>query len=145
MAVQHQIFADYFSRIYPKVETGDKIQAEREKLNYREVSKNAKVIDNEGIGVIVRFGNAENIIKKIRGKNSRTEKVLFGRDDMRSLQRFMVNLYQRDFDILQQKEQLEPLLEGKNLDLFVVNIGSYHKKLGVLINNRPTNEFYDCE
>ena len=147
LAVRHQIFADYFGRIYSKLDTGDKIQADREQLNYREVSKNAKVIDNEGIGVIVQFKSDNNdsfeIIKKIRGKNSRTDKVFFGREDMRSLQRFMVNLYPRDFDILQQKQQLQPLLEGKNLDLFVVNEGSYNAQLGVLIDKRPTDEFYN--
>ena len=62
---------------------------------------------------------------------------------MRSLQRFMVNLSKQNFGKLEQKQQLQPLLEGKNLDLFIVDIGSYHKKLGVLIDERPTNEFYD--
>lgn len=146
LAVRHQIFADYFSRIFSKVETGKEIQIDREQLNYREVSKNAKVIDNEGIGVIVQFEGEENssfkIIKKIRGKNARTEKVIFGRNDMRSLQRLMVNLYPRDFEYLQNHGQLQPLLEGKNLDLFVVNEGSYNKQLGVLTDKRPTNEFY---
>ncbi len=143
LAVRHKIFADYFRRLYNVLDTGDKIQAEREKLNYRKVFQLAKVIDNEGIGVIVQFGNAENIIKKIRGKNLRTEKLLFGRDDMRSLQRFMVNLYPQNFAKLEQKKQLQPLLEGTNLDLFVVNVGSYHDELGVLIDERPSDEFYD--
>ncbi len=146
LATNHEIFSDYFRRVYQTADTGKEIQTAREGLNYREVSSKAKVIDNEGIGVIVQFEGKSNssieIIRKIRGKNSKSEIVFFGRDDMRSLQRFMVNLYPRDFDILQQKQQLQPLLEGKNLDLFVVDEGSYNKQLGVLTNERPTNEFY---
>ena len=142
LAVRHQIFADYFGRIYSKLDTGDHIQADREQLNYREVSKNARVIDNEGIGVIIKFGRSEELIRKIRGKNSKSENVIFGRNDMRSLQRFMVNLYKKDFDYLLNHGQLEPLLEGKNLDLYVVNDGSYNTQLGVLTDRRPTDEFY---
>ncbi len=142
LATNHTIFGDYFRRVYQSNDTGKEIQIERESLNFREVSRLAKVIDNEGIGVIVRFGKAEKIIKQIRGKNSNSPDVRFGRDDLRSLQRFMVNLYPRDFEKLNQKGQLQPLLEGKNLDLFVVNEGSYNTQLGVLTNERPTNEFY---
>jgi CRISPR-associated endonuclease/helicase Cas3 len=142
LAVNHEIFADYFGRIYPRVSTGDEIQKNREQLNFKEVAKDAKVIDNEGIGVIVPFGKAKEIIEKIRLKNFRTDKLIFFRDDMRSLQRFMVNLYPKDFDYLKNHGQLQSLIEGKELDLFVVNEGSYHKELGVLTANRPTNEFY---
>ncbi len=146
LATNHEIFSDYFRRVYQTANTGKEIQTAREGLNYREVSSKAKVIDNEGISVIVQFEGKESssfeIIKKIRGKNSKSDIVFFGRDDMRSLQRFMVNLYPRDFEILQQKQQLQPLLTGKSLDLFVVNEGSYNKQLGVLTDKRPTDEFY---
>lgn len=146
LATNHEIFSDYFRRVYQTADTGKEIQNAREKLNYREVSSLAKVIDKEGIGVIVQFEGKENssfeIIKKIRGKNSKSEIVFFGRDDMRSLQRFMVNLYPKDFEYLKSHGQLQPLLEGKDLDLFVVNEGSYSTQLGILTDKRPTNEFY---
>ncbi len=142
LAVNHEIFANYFGRIYSKVALGDEIQKNREQLNFKEVAKDAKVIDNAGIGVIVPYKKGIEIVKKIRAKNFRAEKLIFGRDDLRLLQRFMVNLHQRDFDYLLNHGQLQPLVEGKNLDLMVVNEGSYHEKLGVLTDNQPTNEFY---
>jgi hypothetical protein len=38
--------------------------------------------------------------------------------------------------------QIERLIPNRNLDLFVVNEGSYHAELGVLKEERPTDEFY---
>lgn len=147
LATKHEIFADYFRRVYQSNDTGGKIQTERQELNFREVSKIAKVIDNEGTGVIVPFGNSLEIIREIRGRgmnlNKKVDFADFGRDDLRKLQRFMVNLYPQDFEYLKSKGQLKLLLgEDKNLELFVVDEGSYHKKLGVLKEQRPTNEFY---
>ena len=144
LAVQHGIFADYFSRIYNRIDTGNEIQTDRKKLYFREVSGKAKVIDNEGIGVIVPYKKAKKIVEKIRMKNLKSKFTLFGKDDLRSLQRFMVNLYPKDFNILQELRQLKPLISGedKNLELFVVDEGSYNENLGVLTQNRPTNEFY---
>jgi hypothetical protein len=121
-------------------DTGKEIQDERKKLNFREVSSKAKVIENEGVAVIVPYRNAGKIVQKIRMKNLHTEKVVFGKDDLRSLQRFMVNLYPKDFEILQKGGQVTPLIPNKELELYVVNEGSYNAHLGVLTNERPINE-----
>lgn len=146
LGTNHEIFADYFRRVYQSNDTGQEIQADRESLSYREVSKKAKVIENEGIGVIIQYKNGVNIIQEICSRGMNLNKKVgfadFNRRDLRSLQRFMVNLYPRDFEYLNNHGQLDPLIAGKNLELFVVNEGSYHKKLGVLTNNKPTNEFY---
>lgn len=142
LATNHEIFADYFKRVYRLSETGKDIQDERAKLNFREVSAKAKVIENEGVAVIVPYKNALKIVQKIRNKNSRTEKVVFGKEDLRSLQRFMVNLYPKDFEFLQKFGQITPLIPNKELELYVVNEGSYNEHLGVLTNERPTNELY---
>ena len=146
LAIDHEIFGNYFSRVYQSNDTGQEIQTDRKNMNYREISRNAKVIDNEGIGVIVQFGKSFDLIEEIRGRGMNLNKNVdfadFKRDDLRNLQRFMVNLYPRDFEYLQNKGQLQPLLKDKNLELFVVNEGSYHKELGVLNEERPTNEFF---
>ncbi len=147
MATKHEIFADYFRRVYQSNDTGKEIQTERGNLNFREVAGKAKVIDNEGIGVIVPFGEALKIVEEIRRRGINLNKHVkfadFKRQDLRRLQRLMVNLYPRDFEYLKAKGQLKPLLsEEKNLELYVLNEGSYHKKLGVLKEERPTDEFY---
>lgn len=145
LVVRHQIFADYFGRIYSKLDTGDKIQADREQLNYREVSKNAKVIDNEGIGVIVPFENAIEIITEIRergiNKNRNTEFYDFKREDLRSLQRFMVNLWEKDFNALKDFGQLELLIPNKQIELYVVNKDIYDDDLGIKIEGKSPKDF----
>lgn len=142
LANDFEIFARYFKRIYQSNETGEEIQMDRRELKFQDTAKKAKVIDNKGIGVIVPFGKAKDLIEKIRLKNYRTEKLNFSREDFRSLQRLMVNLYPNDFQVLELMGQVERLIPNKNLDLFVINEGSYHAELGVLKEERPTNEFY---
>ena len=142
LATKHEIFGDYFKRVYRMTETGKEIQDERKQLNFREVSAKAKVIENEGVGVIVPYKNAKDIVRKIRLKNLHTETIIFGKGDLRSLQRYMVNLYPKDFEFLKKYGQLQPLIPNKELDLYVVDEGSYNDHLGVLTNERPTNELY---
>ena len=141
LATNYEIFGDYFKRVYRLSETGKEIQDERAKLNFREVSAKAKVIENEGIAVIVPYKNATEIVRTIRNKNSRTEKVVFGKEDLRKLQRFMVNLYPKDFEYLQKIGYAELLIPNKELELYVVSKYAYDENLGVLINGTPTHEF----
>ncbi len=140
LATKYEIFGNYFKRVYQMTDTGKEIEDERKKLNFREVSAKAKVIENEGVAVIVPYKNAKEIVHKIRMKNLHTEKIVFGKNDLRSLQRFMVNLYPKDFEILQKTGQVTPLIPNKELELYVVNEGSYNAHLGVLTNERPVNE-----
>jgi CRISPR-associated endonuclease/helicase Cas3 len=144
LAAEPQIFGDYFSQLFDLSRTGVEIEAERKELNFREVAKAVKVIEDAGFPVIVPFGGDSGepmkIVREIRGKNRRTEKLWFGKNDLRRLQRFMVNLRKNDFDFLQSKGVLRPLVEDKNLDLFVLEIGSYDDKFGVLTDQRPPND-----
>jgi CRISPR-associated endonuclease/helicase Cas3 len=142
LAHDFNIFADYFRRIYQSVETGKQIQIDRSELNFQDTAEKAKVIENMGISVVVPFGRAPVLIEKIRMKNYSAKKLNFSRKDFRSLQRLMVNLYPYDFQILERMGQIERLIPNRNLDLFVVNEGSYHAELGVLKEERPTDEFY---
>lgn len=141
LATNYEIFGNYFKRVYQMTDTGKEIEDERKKLNFREVSSKAKVIENEGVAVIAPYKNAKEIVRKIRMKNLHTENVVFGKNDLRSLQRFMVNLYPKDFEILQKSGQVAPLIPNKELELYVVDEGSYNAHLGVLTNERPTNDF----
>jgi CRISPR-associated endonuclease/helicase Cas3 len=150
LATDYEIFARYFKQVYQSNETGQEIQTARRELRFQDVAGKAKVIDNEGIGVIIKYENEKRssfeIIDEIRSRganlNNKTKIWDFKKEDLRKLQRFMVNLYPHDFHALEQKEQLEKLLPNKELNLYVVNEGSYHKELGVLIIDRPANEFY---
>lgn len=147
LATNHDVFSDFFRRVYQSNDTGEEIQTDRRNLNFREVAGKAKVIDNEGIGVIVPYGEALEIVEEIRRRGMNLNKAVkfadFKRDDLRRLQRLMVNLYPQDFKYLLDKGQLRPLLsEEKNLEMYVLDEASYHENLGVLKEARPTNEFY---
>jgi CRISPR-associated endonuclease/helicase Cas3 len=63
----------------------------------------------------------------------------FDRDDLRRLQRFMVNLQQRDFQQLQTLKAISPLLP--NLEIHVLAEGWYHADLGIVIEQRPLEDF----
>jgi CRISPR-associated endonuclease/helicase Cas3 len=144
LATDYEIFARYFRRLYQSNETGHDIQLDRCEFRFQEVAKKAKVIENEGVGVIVPFGKAVEIIGEIRGRginlNKNTNFADFKKDDFRRLQRFMVNLHSQDFEKLNHLNQLEKLIPNKDLEVYVLNEASYHAELGVLKEERPANE-----
>jgi CRISPR-associated endonuclease/helicase Cas3 len=145
LAVKAEIFGDYFSRIYQLTATGADIEAARRELKFRDVAQAVKVIEDAGTGVVVPFGGDEGpalkTVRQLRGKNAKAQRLLFGREDLRRLQRFMVNLKPNDYDKLLAKGQLQPLIPNQKLDLQVVDVASYHKQLGVLVNDFPTDEW----
>lgn len=145
LATDYEIFAKYFKQVYESSDTDlHDIQKLRNEMKFKTVSEKAKVIDKESIGFIVPFGKSIKIIDEIRkrgiNQNKNTDFVDFKKEDWRKLQRFMVNLYPNNFEKLENKEQLQPLISNKKLEIQVLNVGSYHSELGVLIDERPTNE-----
>jgi CRISPR-associated endonuclease/helicase Cas3 len=51
----------------------------------------------------------------------------------------MVNLHSHDFNRLSQLKAIRPLLP--NLDIQLLEEGWYHADLGILIDQRPTEDF----
>jgi CRISPR-associated endonuclease/helicase Cas3 len=51
----------------------------------------------------------------------------------------MVNVRLRDFQVLQGQRYLQPLLP--HLDLHVLKSGHYHPELGLLLEQRPLEDF----
>jgi len=144
------LFRDYFQRLYQDVNTdyakrGEaSIQQDREMLRYREVSRKAKVISDDGQPVIIARDThgkefAAPMIEEIRNRVIAPGQQRFTRDDLRKLQRFMVNIHSYKFEQLESHKQIQPLLP--NLELFVLNDGFYHPELGVLIDQRPLDDF----
>ncbi|MBI4660127.1 MAG: hypothetical protein HY735_14910 [Verrucomicrobia bacterium] len=59
---------------------------------------------------------------------------------LRNLQRYMVNVVRRDFELLLGQKHLRELLP--NLDLHVLKSGHYHLDLGLLVNRaRPLEDY----
>lgn len=142
LAQNPAIFAEYFSQFFQGVATGGDINKERAQFQFRDVVDKVKVIEAQGLPVIVPFGGEEGkpmkIVRGIRARSSKTEKAWIETKELRTLQRFMVNLNKRDFEFLRNRGQIEPLFEG--IDLWVLNIGSYSETYGTLIDKRPTDE-----
>ena len=144
------IFASYFSNLYDEVGTDlENIQRDRRERKFRTVSKKAKVIDDSGTPVIVRFRNKKGdadsykIIEQIRAEYE--EKYYVKRMDMqkwlRRLQRFMVNVRKNDLKELKDYGKLEELFPNMDLELFVLKEEivkgkkNYDENLGILVNS----------
>ncbi|HYV26335.1 MAG TPA: hypothetical protein VFA77_02295, partial [Candidatus Eisenbacteria bacterium] len=63
----------------------------------------------------------------------------FNRDDLRRFQRFMVNVHSHKFQQLEAMKHIRPLLT--NLELYILGDGFYHPELGLVIDNRPLDDF----
>ena len=145
LAADPQLFADYFQSLYQVVNTDyakrgeTSIQDDRAQLRFREVARKAKVIRDDGQPVIVRFGSGAGIVDEIRSRQPETGQPRFSRDDLRRLQRFMVNVRSHRFQLLLGLKNVKPLLP--NLELYVLDDGFYHADLGLVIENRPLEDF----
>ncbi|MCI0348189.1 MAG: hypothetical protein L0Z53_02085, partial [Acidobacteriales bacterium] len=139
LATDHALFERYFDQLYQLVPIDCNIQDEREKLHFRKVAELARVIKDDTQPVIVPYGNARKLIEDIRARPVVKGQPRFDRDDLRKLQRFMVNLHSRDFHRLLTLKAIVPLLP--NLEIHVLAEGWYHQDLGIVIDKRPTEDF----
>lgn len=139
LATDHTLFEQYFDQLYQFVPTDIDIQSEREKLHFRKVAELARVIKDDTRPVIAPYGKGRDLIEEIRARPVTKGRPRFDRDDLRRLQRFIVNLQQRDFQRLQTLKAISPLLP--NLEIHVLAEGWYHADLGIVIEQRPLEDF----
>lgn len=139
------LFGNYFSEVVQVADTDFRrgrestIQEDRESLRFRDVSRKARVIEDEGTPVAVPYAQARDIVARFRDPGEGNPGKAFNYAHLRALQRFMVNLRRRDL----QKAltygvvtQLTP-----DVEVMVLEEGCYHEDLGVLIEERPTEDF----
>ncbi|RJX30592.1 MAG: CRISPR-associated helicase Cas3' [Desulfurivibrio sp.] len=139
------IFARYFSQLYQLTNTDHarrgetSIQEDRESFRFREVARKARVIVDDGQPVIVPFRQGAERIFDIRSRKRPPGEPRFDRNDLRRLQRYMVNVSNREFAMLLHTGMAKPLFP--NLELYVLEEGCYHDQLGLIIDNRPLEDF----
>lgn len=139
-----ELFSRYFGELFQYVPTDYQhrrecsIQEDREAFRFREVARKAKVISDDTQSVIVPMEKALEEVNAIR-ERAQIDGPRFTRKDLRVLQRFMVNLHLRDFQKLDSMGLLRPLLPG--MELRVLDAAAYHEHLGVVIDQRPTEDF----
>jgi CRISPR-associated endonuclease/helicase Cas3 len=142
LATDPELYAGYYRRFLdwkpsdaPRRLAGgqsDKtIQEERQALNFEQVATKAKVIEDSGQAIVVPYGDAIAILAKLRGKPR-----LF-RHDLRSLQRFLVNL--REPDIKALGGLLTPIADEDGPH--ELESSAYDPKLGVKVRERPAEDF----
>lgn len=145
LTINHQLFADYFSRLFAATPTDyarsreSSIQDDRTELRFACVARKARVIREEGVSVVAPYKVGRELIAEIRNRTAVRGRPRFTRDDLRRLQRFMINLHERDFLLLKKLGLVTELLP--NLQLYVLDESAYDGKLGALVRQRPTEDF----
>lgn len=89
--------------------------------------------------MVVPFGDCARCIQCIRDRKRPSGDPRFDRHDLRRLQRGMVNVRETDFNRLLHLGMITQLLP--NLEVYVLNEGCYHDHLGLVLENRPTEDF----
>jgi CRISPR-associated endonuclease/helicase Cas3 len=136
LATDHKLFAQYFTQLFSYADPDAKdIQALREGFNFRTVAREAKVISDDTRAVIVPYGASPGIIEEIRNRG----RDHFNKHDLRSLQRYIVNLRTRDFLLLQGLGQVQSLFP--NWDIYILAEGFYDNRFGVILNERSEEDF----
>ena len=131
LASDPHLFTDYFTALYQLAETdGMDIQKARSEFNFRSVARKVKVIDDGGRGIVVPKGKGRHVVESIRSRKVPVSGLRFTQQDFRALQRYMVNIRERDFDFLRGHGLVSELLP--NLDVYVIDIAQYDKYLGVM-------------
>ena len=139
LAVDAQLFERYFSSLFQLAQTDKKkIQDDRVELRFRTVAGKARVIEDDGQPIIVSYGRGAELIAEIKNRPQEKGRPRFNRQDLRNLQRFMVNVRNKDFLLYESQKIITPLLYG--MELFVLGEGCYHPSLGIVIENRPTED-----
>jgi CRISPR-associated endonuclease/helicase Cas3 len=95
-----ETFVEYFRRLYEISEQDAKaIMPEERGLNFAEVARLFRMIEESGQPVVAPYGDWEQRVADVRGKITRV--------GMRRLQPFMVSLYPQEIDQLRQAGALE--------------------------------------
>jgi len=142
LATDPSIFTQYFSELFQLSNTDTReIKQDREGFRFRTVAEKAVVIKDSGTPVVIPVGYASHYLERLRSRISKADTPRFTRDDLRSLQRYMVNIRQHDFIFFQQHGLLTEILP--NIEIFVLDMAQYNRYLGVIKPNdaQPLEEF----
>lgn len=148
LAKDPYIFQEYFTQLYGNVDAGADIESDRARFNFQTVAANAKVIREEGIAVIVPYsGTTKDAMTVVNELRNRGDARLFSRNDLRRLQRFMVNLRPTEFAYFRDQRLVTPLYgfnrngEPIGPSIWLLDKAVYNKRFGVLLEQRPAEEF----
>ncbi len=153
LAEDARIFAEYFSQLWQDIPTDHAVKGEnsiqqcRENCDFADVAERAKVIPDEGQTPVIVTGTSDGrqfashaVVEALRDPERKFEPgKRFTKDDLRGLQRFMVNVRDHAFHRLIAAKGVEPLLPG--IDLQVLHPAWYHPHLGLLVDGQPPQDW----
>ena len=100
---------DYFIRLYRNSDTFDKAEVEKRmkpgELYFETISKEFRLIDDNGINVVVNYEYSMELVHEIKEKG-------ISYDLMKRLSKYMVNLRERDFKKLMKERLLDEVIDG---------------------------------
>lgn len=117
-------FVAYFDRFYNVLAVTDKdhIQAKRRALEFEQVGKDFRIIDDDTQAVLAPYGEDGAALVAAFRSATRLDRAL-----LRRAQPYTINLYQREFEAALRAGALEQLAEGGP---YAARPGSYHQEFG---------------
>ena len=126
--------SDYFVHLYAKYENFDKKEIvnllKTNRLQFETAAQSFKLIENEGINIIVNFENSAEWVSKIENEG-------FSYELSKKISKFMVNINQQDFKALCQGGFIQEIIEGL---YFLPDREQYRADIGLTTENHWLDE-----
>jgi CRISPR-associated endonuclease/helicase Cas3 len=137
--VDRSVFPEYFATVFRKANSLDsknimkllKVNTSDLGLQFRTAGEVFKIInDKNQRSILVPYGEGEKLIGLLKVDKIPTIKIL------RKLQRFWINIYEKQFSMLQNRGSLEEIIPG----IFALNNKvEYNDEVGLLIDEMPND------
>ncbi len=110
-------------------------------IKFKTASENFKIIDDSmSHSIIVRYKKSNQLLEEIKYNNDR----ILTKTYMRKLQRYTVNIYNNDFEILKSRKSIYEI--WKNSDIWALSTDlEYKEDVGLIINDNDISDFTNPE
>ena len=133
------VMSRYFKHLYARYNSFDKkdivsdlhqTSSRESTINFKKASENFRLIENEGVNVVVNFKDSLDLIEQIKVSG-------YSYKRSKKLSKFIVNIHKTDFQKLKEGGLVEEFLEG----LYVVpDREQYDTKIGLITENHWLDE-----
>jgi CRISPR-associated endonuclease/helicase Cas3 len=130
-----EAMSEYFLQLYSRSGTFDKADIkdllyDPQDLNYETASTKFKLIEDNGVSVIVNYKNSAELIEKLRHTRLTYK-------EKKNLSRYAVNICERDFKELVKEGTIEEVITGV---YFIRERAQYNRLTGLSLENHWLDE-----